>query len=455
LRNERCGEWTSDIHISTVDQVPNPRMAYMVAKNKERKHARRARLIEMLGGVFVRCGTTEDLVFDHVDPSTKRFTIGGNLDRWWADLLEESSRCQLLCQEPCHREKGTEDRPESPHGTIYRYSDLGCRCAECRAATAAKSAARRARRKAAVDDQRLGIPVADLARAMRAAGLHDQLTEAQAKGWTADPETAPEWFAVLRGERPARAAGREYRRQQEAGQRELLELAAGQSAWAKVQAGKRWFSGVEWPYAQDWAFRAAKELVRTGPDREVSDEERQVLRAVGAGADDHATWPVHAGGCDGEGREHCAVRIEQMRASRRADALIESVAKETALRDLAVSSGMFVTCWHGSRVGLVVKTSTNKVTVRVRLIGGQGDRHAVAGKNLDPRYAQLAPASLPAPPTPGGEVVLRDHGGHIRQASVAGVDGPCSRRPTRSNQASGAVDGPACWRSSQGQARRE
>jgi 5-methylcytosine-specific restriction endonuclease McrA len=120
-------------------------MAYIIAKNKERKHARRARLIEMLGGCCVRCGSTDDLEFDHIDPKTKRFTIGGNLSRPWADLVEEARRCQLLCQK-CHRAKCAEDYPETPHG-IYRYSDFGCRCDVCRAANAAKSARRRARRK--------------------------------------------------------------------------------------------------------------------------------------------------------------------------------------------------------------------------------------------------------------------------------------------------------------------
>jgi hypothetical protein len=78
-------------------------------------------------------------------------------------------------------------------------------------------------------------------------------------------------------------------------------------------------------------------------------EERQVLRAVGVGADDHASCPVRAGGCDCEGRGHCAVRAGEMRACRRAGALIGSVAEQTALRDLAVWPRMFVTCWHGSR----------------------------------------------------------------------------------------------------------
>jgi hypothetical protein len=270
--------------------------------------------------------------------------------------------------------------------------------------------------------QRVGVPVADLARAMRAAGVHQQLAEAEAKDWLCDPETAPEWFTTLVGERLARAAEAEYHRQQAEEQWQLRELAVEQSALAKIQAGKRRFSDDEWVFVHDWAFRAAKDLVGVGPEGNVTDKERRVLLAVGVDADDHSTWPVHAGGCDGEGDEHCAMRIEQMRAERRADALIDSVAKETALRDLALLPGQFVTTWRGARVGRVTKV--NKVTVKVRLIDGRGDRYAVVEKNLDPRYVRIAPESLSCPPAPGDMVLLRDHGAREREAQVVAVDGP-------------------------------
>jgi hypothetical protein len=66
----------------------------------------------------------------------------------------------------------------------------------------------------------------------------------------------------------------------------------------------------------------------------------------------------------------------------------------------------------------------NKVTVTVRMISGRADRHAVVEKNLDPRHVDLPPGSLSTPPQPGDEVVLRDHGGHIRPAQAVEVDGP-------------------------------
>ncbi len=280
----------------------------------------------------------------------------------------------------------------------------------------ARAEERRRRKHAKVDRRRALVPV------VRAAGVGRQLTEVEATGWVCDPETAPEWFTTLVGERLARAAEAEYRRQQAEEQRQLRELAVEQSAWAKVKGGKRQFGDHEWGFVHDWAFRAAKDLVRDGPDVEITDEDRRILLAGGVDPDDHSTWPVHAGGCDGEGEEHCAVRIEQMRAERRAEALIDSVTKEMALRDLALSPGQFVTTWHGARVGMVVKV--NKVTVKVRLIGARGDRHAVVEKNLDPRYVQIASLSLSCPAKSGDTVLLRDHGGHTRQGQVVAVDGP-------------------------------
>ena len=87
------------------------RAVYQRGYNKAWKQARRARLIEMLGGKCVRCGATENLEFDHIDPSTKVFGVCAGLDKAWDVLVAEASKCQLLCR-PCHVAKGAEDRRE-------------------------------------------------------------------------------------------------------------------------------------------------------------------------------------------------------------------------------------------------------------------------------------------------------------------------------------------------------
>ena len=128
--------------------MPKTRAQYMRKYIRAHKARRRAQLIEMLGGCCVRCGSTEDLEFDHIDPATKRFNIGADLTRSWAELVEEASRCQLLCRED-HIAKGAEDRSEVPHGLYrYWYWYWRCRCEVCRAANAAKSARDRARKLA-------------------------------------------------------------------------------------------------------------------------------------------------------------------------------------------------------------------------------------------------------------------------------------------------------------------
>ena len=122
------------------------RTEYFRVYIKAHKHRRRAQLIELLGGYCVRCGSTERLEFDHIDPTTKSFELGSDWTRAWDDLVAEARKCQLLCR-PCHVAKGAEDRPEPAHGT-YRYQYHRCRCSTCRAANAAASARQRARKLA-------------------------------------------------------------------------------------------------------------------------------------------------------------------------------------------------------------------------------------------------------------------------------------------------------------------
>jgi 5-methylcytosine-specific restriction endonuclease McrA len=71
--------------------------------------------VKTASACVVDAGATEGLEFDHIDPSTKEFTISG-LSRAWDVLVTEAAKCQLLCR-PCHVAKGAEDRPEPAHGT--------------------------------------------------------------------------------------------------------------------------------------------------------------------------------------------------------------------------------------------------------------------------------------------------------------------------------------------------
>lgn len=101
-----------------------------------KKYARlRAEMLFILGGKCAVCGSAEDLEMDHIDRSTKKFSLKQLVFRKHATFLEEVAKCQLLC-DPCHNKKTLADKGLEPakgrHGTIstYRY----CKCRICFAA---------------------------------------------------------------------------------------------------------------------------------------------------------------------------------------------------------------------------------------------------------------------------------------------------------------------------------
>jgi 5-methylcytosine-specific restriction endonuclease McrA len=114
--------------------------AYMKVKILERYHKRMGEAISSLGGKCVKCGATEDLEIDHVNPAEKSFTVSMlwsvSKERFEAEL----SKCQLLCKK-CHNEKSILEagkklvKNQDVHGTLssYRY----CKCELCRAAKSA------------------------------------------------------------------------------------------------------------------------------------------------------------------------------------------------------------------------------------------------------------------------------------------------------------------------------
>jgi hypothetical protein len=107
----------------------------------ERYFRRRAAAIESLGGACVRCGSTDDLQFDHIDASAKLFDVGKAFAGMaQAKLDAEVAKCQLLC-DLHHKEKtrecgdsaGGHNYVHDPqHGTQVMYGREGCRCDACR-----------------------------------------------------------------------------------------------------------------------------------------------------------------------------------------------------------------------------------------------------------------------------------------------------------------------------------
>lgn len=100
--------------------------------------ARRQRAVILLGAKCTWCERTENLEFDHIDPSSKNpiLKLGrgtGSFWSWaWSRIEAELQKCWLLCED-CHRVKTRDDRPDLLHGTRTMYQKRKCRCQECSA----------------------------------------------------------------------------------------------------------------------------------------------------------------------------------------------------------------------------------------------------------------------------------------------------------------------------------
>jgi len=109
-RCEFCGAYTKpgrkycgQACVNKARGVPKPLGSHVVAWRQRNK----LRAVEHMGGACVGCGydtSVYSLVFHHVDPSTKSFTISQRgICRAWAVLVEELKKCILLCAN-CHGE---------------------------------------------------------------------------------------------------------------------------------------------------------------------------------------------------------------------------------------------------------------------------------------------------------------------------------------------------------------
>lgn len=119
----------------------------MAAYMRNRRAKRRQQLIDLFGGVCRECGSDENLEFNHINRDEKSFTLSGKgLDGKWVSILEEASKCELLCVTH-HRERTQEqystgqikqwnDKKHLPyvHGTMRAYQEIACRCEYCRRA---------------------------------------------------------------------------------------------------------------------------------------------------------------------------------------------------------------------------------------------------------------------------------------------------------------------------------
>lgn len=123
-----------------------PHVSAAARREYQAQWARRRRddWIASRGGVCEKCGSSDRLEVDHIDPKTKLMNPREVWNRRDEVRLAELAKCQVLCHE-CHKAKSLAERPRADHGNTY-YVRYRCRCDICRADHAAQSRAWRARR---------------------------------------------------------------------------------------------------------------------------------------------------------------------------------------------------------------------------------------------------------------------------------------------------------------------
>lgn len=118
-----------------------PNAAYVA----NRRFKRRCELIKHMGGKCEVCGCVENLEFNHRDRTMKSFNLSGaGLDTNWQRILDESMKCELLCEKH-HSEYTSEQyrmgqippwnrdiRGVIQHGSARMYSEAACRCTPCK-----------------------------------------------------------------------------------------------------------------------------------------------------------------------------------------------------------------------------------------------------------------------------------------------------------------------------------
>ena len=109
---------------------------YHVVEETVRRIEKRGKAIDLFDGTCARCGSENDLEFDHVNADREGDThlLSQLWGSSWTRILKELEKCQLLCKS-CHSLKSIYDAGKKPaqHGSQTMYSK-GCRCDDCRLA---------------------------------------------------------------------------------------------------------------------------------------------------------------------------------------------------------------------------------------------------------------------------------------------------------------------------------
>lgn len=94
-----------------------------------RYHRKRKEAIDFLGGKCLKCETTEDLEFDHIDPKTKTIDICKAWSYKTEIFWNEVKKCQLLCKLH-HKNKSGEEASVAHGGGLT--GKRNCYCELCK-----------------------------------------------------------------------------------------------------------------------------------------------------------------------------------------------------------------------------------------------------------------------------------------------------------------------------------
>ena len=84
--------------------------------------SRMKKLREAFGNKCVKCGATDNLHFDHIDPSTKHKSIAEMApNNGYARCYEEALKCQLLCS-TCHKKKSIKNHDYTNSAKNHRLT---------------------------------------------------------------------------------------------------------------------------------------------------------------------------------------------------------------------------------------------------------------------------------------------------------------------------------------------
>lgn len=276
----------------------------------------------------------------------------------------------------------------------------------------------------------LSINARKIYRAAQAAGADQDFTVEQAKAWSNERSTAPEWVVALWVEEGQRKVERHLKRQALQRQQEEQRKADYSKVWDRLSKGEKRFRGNQRDHLEDIAFNASIRLVRGAKASGLLAAELQALRLMSVNPDRHSTWALHGGGCDGKGKvSGCEERAAQLEAeaedqrkAQRMQRAVESRRSSEAIAGGAFSVNSSVELWRGNRAGKVVKI--NRTTVTVRHVGPK------VGANfeiVEKRYSasDLEPLRTGVAHETGDQIQCTPYGDNfLREATVVDTDGP-------------------------------